>query len=101
MAPRSVFAALAGIALSLPAVLAYPAPHEQVIQARSAAITPLSTSQISSFKPYSWFATTAYCDPSTTVNWTCGTNCQGNADFQPVAVGGDGAVTQFCKCKFG
>ena len=36
-------------------------------------ITPLNPAQISSFKPYSYFASAAYCDPSTTINWSCGT----------------------------
>ncbi|KAH9055743.1 lipase class 3 family protein [Lactarius vividus] len=80
-------------------------------------ITPLSTSQISSFAPFAHFASTAYCDPSTTVNWSCGrallaafsttlcgydilmatllANCQANSDFVPTASGGDGDATQF------
>jgi len=58
-------------------------------------ITPLSPSEIAPFAPFTHFASTAYCNPSTTLNWTCGSNCQANADFQPVASGGDGSFTQY------
>jgi len=58
-------------------------------------ITALSASQISAFKPFTFFASTAYCNPSTTINWSCGANCAGNADFIPVASGGDGSDVQF------
>ena len=36
------------------------------------AITQLSSSQISSYTPFSYFASAAYCKPSTTINWNCG-----------------------------
>jgi len=58
-------------------------------------ITPLSSSQISSFKPFTFFASTAYCDPSTTINWSCQDDCKANSDFIPVASGGDGDSVQF------
>ncbi|KAI0285637.1 lipase [Russula brevipes] len=58
-------------------------------------ITPLSSAQIDAFAPFTHFASTAYCDSSTTIDWSCGANCQANPDFQPVAAGGDGAGTQF------
>jgi len=35
-------------------------------------ITTLSTAQISSFKPFSFFAAAAYCDPDKTLKWNCG-----------------------------
>ena len=35
-------------------------------------ITSLSSNQISSYTPFTYFASTAYCDPSTTINWSCG-----------------------------
>ncbi|KAI9440889.1 lipase class 3 family protein [Lactarius indigo] len=59
------------------------------------ATPPLSSGQISSFAPFTHFASTAYCNPSTTINWSCGSNCQANSDFQPVASGGDGDGTQY------
>ncbi|KAI5123192.1 hypothetical protein M0805_003959 [Coniferiporia weirii] len=58
-------------------------------------ITTLSPSQVSAFKPYSYFASTAYCSPDTTINWTCGANCNANAGFLPTASGGDGSDVQF------
>ncbi|KAK7461016.1 hypothetical protein VKT23_008944 [Stygiomarasmius scandens] len=58
-------------------------------------ITALSTAQISSFKPFSFFAAAAYCDPDKTLKWNCGVNCRANPDFIPVASGGDGASVQF------
>ncbi|KAI9458354.1 lipase [Lactarius psammicola] len=61
--------------------------HAAVVKRQT--ISPLGSSQISSFAP------TAYCNPSTTINWSCGANCQANSDFQPVASGGDGGATQF------
>ncbi|KAH9169453.1 lipase class 3 family protein [Lactarius sanguifluus] len=67
--------------------------HAAVVKRQD--ITPLSTSQISSFASFTHFASTAYCKPSTTKNWSCGANCQTNPDFVPVASGGDGGATQF------
>jgi hypothetical protein len=62
---------------------------------RQGAVTALSASQINAFTPYSFFASTAYCDPSTTINWSCGANCNGNPGFLPTASGGDGGSVQF------
>ncbi|KAH9043989.1 lipase class 3 family protein [Lactarius hengduanensis] len=67
--------------------------HAAVVKRQG--IIPLSTSQVSSFAPFTHFASTAYCNPSTTINWSCGANCQANHDFLPVASGGDGGATQF------
>ncbi|KAJ3971599.1 lipase class 3 family protein [Lentinula raphanica] len=64
------------------------------IQSRQA-ITPLSTAQIEAYKPYTFYASTGYCSPSTTINWSCGANCQANPSFIPVASGGDGDAVQF------
>ncbi|KAF8174959.1 lipase class 3 family protein [Pholiota molesta] len=58
-------------------------------------ITALTTAQISVFRPFTHFASTAYCQPSTTINWSCGANCAANSDFIPTASGGDGSDTQF------
>ena len=38
---------------------------------RQSNITALSATQISFFKPFALFASSAYCDPSTTINWSC------------------------------
>ncbi|KAI9458384.1 lipase [Lactarius psammicola] len=58
-------------------------------------ITTLSQAQIEDFKPYSFYAAAAYCDPSKTLAWSCGENCAGNPTFQPSASGGDGSAVQF------
>ena len=39
---------------------------------RQATITALGAAQISGFAPFTHFASTAYCNPSTTIKWTCG-----------------------------
>ncbi|KAF5375316.1 hypothetical protein D9757_009673 [Collybiopsis confluens] len=89
-----VFHALySGIALAIAFAAASPAPYSPVHSRQS--ITALSGSQISAFTPYTFFASTAYCQPSTTLSWTCGANCEANPGFIPVASGGDGDGTQF------
>lgn len=60
-------------------------------------ITPLSTFQIDSFTSYTYFASAAYCTAAQTLAWNCGTNCQVNSGFLPVASGGDGDFVQYCK----
>jgi len=59
------------------------------------AITALSSTQIQGFDPFTHFASTAYCNPSSTISWSCGANCNANPDFIPVAAGGDGSSVQF------
>ncbi|THH16687.1 hypothetical protein EW146_g3996 [Bondarzewia mesenterica] len=63
-------------------------------------IISLPQSQISAFKPFTFFAGAAFCDPSTTLTWTCGADCDANAGFQPTASGGDGDKVQFCGHPF-
>lgn len=72
-----------------------PTPHR-----RQTNIAPIPLGEISSFKPYTWYASTAYCEPADTLAWDCGPNCQANPSFKPIASGGDGVVTQFCKLFF-
>jgi hypothetical protein len=80
------------------------------------AITTLSSTEIDAFAPFTHFASAAYCSSSSTINWSCGgvstailwstpkaliaipvANCDANPDFQPVASGGNGDTTQFCR----
>jgi len=61
----------------------------------SSNITTLSSTQISSIKPYTFFASVAYCNPRTISNWTCGEYCAANPDFIPEATGGNGNSVQF------
>ncbi|KZT00598.1 lipase [Laetiporus sulphureus 93-53] len=58
-------------------------------------ITALTQAQITAFTPYTWYASTGYCNASQTLVWDCGTNCEANPDFEPVASGGDGDSTQY------
>ncbi|KAK7029439.1 hypothetical protein VNI00_014571 [Paramarasmius palmivorus] len=58
-------------------------------------VTTLSSAQISAFKPLSFFAAAGYCPPATTLKWNCGSNCNANKDFKPIASGGNGASVQF------
>ncbi|KAJ3483663.1 hypothetical protein NLI96_g6166 [Meripilus lineatus] len=77
--------------VSLVTVRALPTPS---IEARQA-ITTLTPAQISAFKPFTFYASAGYCDPSTTLSWSCGANCNANPTFKPIASGGDGVETQF------
>ncbi|KAF7798692.1 hypothetical protein EIP86_009916 [Pleurotus ostreatoroseus] len=86
------------ILVALSAVHAMPAPPP--LRTRQS-ITALSSSQISAFKPYSFFASAGYCQPSATLAWSCGTNCEANPTFKPVASGGDGSSVQFCGYRAG
>jgi len=72
------------------------APASALVElSKRQSITALTAAQISAFKPFTNFASTAYCQPSTTISWTCGANCNANPDFIPVASGGDGSSVQF------
>ena len=42
------------------------------IRRQTASVTPLSPNQIASFKPYTFYASTGYCQPSHVLNWSCG-----------------------------
>ncbi|OAX37109.1 alpha/beta-hydrolase [Rhizopogon vinicolor AM-OR11-026] len=58
-------------------------------------ITALATSQIDTFTPYTYYASAGYCTNTQTLAWDCGTNCDANPDFQPVASGGNGDSVQY------
>lgn len=80
------------LALVASAVVALPAP--QRLAARQT-ISALSASQISSFRPYTYYASAGYCAASATADWNCGANCEANPSFIPVASGGDGDDVQY------
>ena len=44
----------------------------QVQPLKRLSITALSSAKILSFTPFTFFASTAYCDPSTTIHFSCG-----------------------------
>ena len=35
-------------------------------------VSTLTPSQVASFTPYTWYASTAYCEPASTLSWNCG-----------------------------
>jgi hypothetical protein len=49
------------------------APHN--LQGRASVITALTAANISSYTPYSYYASAGYCEPDTTINWSCGGKC--------------------------
>jgi len=57
-------------------------------------ITTLTTTQITSYLPFAYFASAGYCSPSSTLTWTCGSNCEAAvvSDFKPVGSGGSSSV---------
>ncbi|OJT09214.1 hypothetical protein TRAPUB_14340 [Trametes pubescens] len=89
-------AALVGLSLchfaaAAPALV----PEVADIRVRRQSITTVSTAEIDSFTPYSFFASAGHCAASKTLTWTCGANCLANPSFKPVAAGGDGDKVQF------
>jgi hypothetical protein len=59
------------VSLSLLTVLsAFAAPNHSRVEKRQ--IQTLSPQAIAAFKPYTFFAAAAYCDPSALKMWTCG-----------------------------
>ncbi|TEB33257.1 lipase [Coprinellus micaceus] len=71
---------------------AYAAP---IIRRQGDAITALSTTEIAAFRPFTNYASSAYCPAAKLRTWSCGRNCLANPAFQPVAAGGDGNDIQF------
>ncbi|KAI1796789.1 alpha/beta-hydrolase [Ganoderma leucocontextum] len=94
MASSPRFATIAILA-ALAAGRAIPTSTPPAPQRREGDIAPIPLAEISSFKPYTWYASTSYCEPANTLAWNCGPNCQANPSFKPIASGGDGIVTQF------
>ena len=88
----------------LAALTALAAPVDNVDSSDSpttlAGITPMTSTQVHAFKPYTYYASAGYCNPSVTKTWTCGANCNANPGFRPIASGGDGSSTQFCSWAF-
>lgn len=58
-------------------------------------ITALTTSQIDQFTTYTYYASAGYCTNTQTLAWDCGTNCDANPGFKPVASGGNGDSVQY------
>ncbi|KAF8075189.1 Alpha/Beta hydrolase protein [Lyophyllum atratum] len=75
------------------ATRAAPTAEAPSLEARS--ITTLTAAQVATYKPYSYYAAAAYCQPANTLAWNCGTNCNANSGFKSVASGGNGDSVQF------
>ncbi|KAF9451947.1 alpha/beta-hydrolase [Macrolepiota fuliginosa MF-IS2] len=58
------------------------------------AVTPLSSTDLSSLAPFTQFARAAYCPTDVLKNWSCGEACSALSGFQPTLVGGDGNAVQ-------
>ncbi|KAF8184465.1 lipase [Pholiota molesta] len=86
--PTSELFRLLGIALFALQVYANPTR-------RQTAFSTLSSAQIAAFRPFTFYASAAYCHPSKLLSWTCGANCNANPSFKPLASGGDGIGVQF------
>ncbi|KXN91092.1 Lipase [Leucoagaricus sp. SymC.cos] len=59
------------------------------------ATIPLSSAQVASYKPYTFYAAVTGCGPSSIMAWDCGAKCDANSAFTPVAAGGDGGLVQY------
>ncbi|KAF8180842.1 alpha/beta-hydrolase [Pholiota molesta] len=92
MIPRTAVTLLSllGAAFLSPQADARPLPRQA-----SSSFTTLSAAEIAAFKPFSFYAAAAYCQPSTILASSCGVNCAANPTFQPIAAGGDGIDVQF------
>ncbi|KAG8741461.1 hypothetical protein FRC10_002829 [Ceratobasidium sp. 414] len=83
----------------VPSVLSTPAPTKR--DEATSPVTPLNTTQVDSYIPYSWFAAAAYCSQASQASWTCAeTYEKGSCQADPVkdlvvyASGGDSNVVQ-------
>ncbi|GLB41568.1 putative alpha beta-hydrolase [Lyophyllum shimeji] len=86
---------LTGSQLLTSALLGLVGVHAVPRLAARQSTSALRPEQVTAYKPYTFFAGAAYCQPTNTLSWTCGVNCAANLGFLPVAAGGDGASTQF------
>jgi len=77
----------------LSALSALAAPAPEIVE--RASITAYSSAQVAAFKPFTWYASAGHCPASQTAGWTCGTSCNANPNFKPIASGGDGDSVQF------
>ncbi|KIJ65457.1 hypothetical protein HYDPIDRAFT_174924 [Hydnomerulius pinastri MD-312] len=85
----SFFGLFCGFLLAPISVRALPALVSRQI------ITTLTNTTIDTYSPYTYYASAGYCEPSKVMAWNCGAECEANAQFKPVASGGDGAAVQY------
>ncbi|KAJ2928530.1 hypothetical protein H1R20_g8554, partial [Candolleomyces eurysporus] len=75
--------------------VAFAAPVNQTLEVRQSDVSALSVDEVAVYKPYTWYASTAACNPTNTSAWNCGTKCSANPSFIPIASGGDGGKVQY------
>ena len=71
------------VVLSLALSFVSASPLEEPVLHRRQSITDLTPEQVAAYRPYTYYAGAAGCQPSTTLNWTCGseqttTSCVNN-----------------------
>jgi hypothetical protein len=82
-----------------PELNAYDTPAVDAVSLFTTIIT-ITSAQVNTFTPYTYYASAGYCNPSVTKTWNCGANCNATLGFQPIASGGDGSSIQFCSWCF-
>ncbi|KZV67046.1 alpha/beta-hydrolase [Peniophora sp. CONT] len=55
----------------------------------------LLSGEIAQLRPFTHYASAAYCHPDEIIDWSCEENCQANSHFQPFVSGGDGGAMQY------
>lgn len=103
----------ATVRLLLASLLAAWVQASPLLTTRQGAVVVLPASQVASFKPYTFYASAAACEPARTLAWNCGgkaffflllgclnnmtfaANCNANPSFIPIASGGNGASVQY------
>ncbi|KAJ7777397.1 Alpha/Beta hydrolase protein [Mycena metata] len=69
--------------------------HPVPVPQASEGVTPVSNTQVATYRPYTYFASAGYCPANSTLAWSCGANCLANPDFKPIASGGEGVFVQY------
>lgn len=93
------FCVLALVCLFPASTSALPAHSVSTIPSKRSTITTLTSTQVSSYTPYAYYAAAGYCKPNTTITWSCGLNCNATSTFIPVASGGDedSSTPRYCE----
>jgi hypothetical protein len=68
---RSLKPLLAAVLAALSLTSALPTSADATKDLEKRTVTPLSASQVASYTIYTYLASAAHCEPSTTLSWTC------------------------------
>jgi hypothetical protein len=52
--------------------VAFAAPVNQTLEDRQSDVLTLSADEVAGYKPYTWYASTAGCNPTNISAWNCG-----------------------------